>query len=280
MMFRRWITKQVSGCCGVNSHMSTLYTDVENVCPSCGTHNEDTSHIVVCPDAGRTQLYVDTIDELERWLVSVETDPTLTELIIDFLRARGRKTMLDVSCDFLPDEYHLLVKHHDRLGFKNFVEGRMCSIFVQLQHDHLQSIETYKTAETWASGLIERLIKITHRQWLHRNAKLHFKTPNGRTVIENDLLNEKVKEMMWTDPDSLLEEDKALLEEDFEQLGKAEASDKEYWVLEMETAIAVAAGRTANHGVSCPTIGFEDMVMAPDTEGSVRYRRRKRFVHK
>ena len=51
---------------------------------------------------------------------------------------------------------------------------------------------------------------------------------------------EKIKDLLWTDPEELLDDDKALLDEDFEQLGLATATNREYWVASMEAAISSA----------------------------------------
>ena len=73
------------------------------------------------------------------------------------------------------------------------IEGRFLSYYVQLQRDYLRDIDTYTTAESWATGLMERLIKITHRQWLYRNSTVHFKSKDGRTLAEHEKIKRKRK---------------------------------------------------------------------------------------
>ena len=51
---------------------------------------------------------------------------------------------------------------------------------------------------------------------------------------------EKIEDLLWTDPDELLDADKALLDKDFEQLGLATATNREFWVASMEAAISAA----------------------------------------
>jgi len=72
---------------------------------------------------------------------------------------------------------------------------------------------------------------------------------------------DKVRDLIDTDPMDLLPENRHLLEEDFEHLGRAPSSHREYWVAEMETALAIARQRRP------PDI---------DTEGSIKYSRRRR----
>ena len=63
---------------------------------------------------------------------------------------------------------------------------------------------------------MEQLIHITYWQWLHPNAKVHFKQSDGRTISQHEQIMSKIKDLLWTDPDDMLEDDRDLLEEDFE----------------------------------------------------------------
>ena len=47
-----------------------------------------------------------------------------------------------------------------------------------------------------------------------------------------------MKDLIWTDPEDLLPEDRPLLNEDFTPLGASTAEDRVYWVASMDTAIA------------------------------------------
>jgi len=108
------------------------------------------------------------------------------------------------------------------------IEGRFLTYYLVLQREFLEGRDTYLTAETWARGFMERLIRITHRQWLHRNAKVHFKGTDGRTLRQHEAITERIKDLLWTDPEDLLEEDRCLLAEDPEKLANAKAVDQEY----------------------------------------------------
>ena len=64
-MFRVFITKHITGTCGINAHLSKIGPiKYKNVCPSCGMSPEETSHIVKCQDKGRTELFHATVDEM------------------------------------------------------------------------------------------------------------------------------------------------------------------------------------------------------------------------
>ena len=92
---------------------------------------------------------------------------------------------------------------------------------------------------------------------------------------------------MWTDPDDLLPMDRALLSEDFTKLAKADAGDQAYWIAETEVAIRAAEHAYQRENTDCPYTRErqnsgttreprEELDPEIDTEGSMRYRRRRR----
>ena len=51
---------------------------------------------------------------------------------------------------------------------------------------------------------------------------------------------DQVEDYAAVDPDDLLPENRALLEIDFDALGKSSTQDKQFWVAEMDSAISAA----------------------------------------
>ena len=94
----------------------------------------------------------------------------------------------------------------DEVGFDNFVEGRrILTVLVDFEFAHYQEIPTRWAVERWAKGLIQRLLGlITHRQWLYRNAVVHFKGPDGYTHAEHERILSKIQDFLWVDPQDLL----------------------------------------------------------------------------
>ena len=195
--------------------------------------------------------------------------------------------MSDIAPPSLHYRYLLFIKYQDILGWQNFVEGRFLRYMVQLQREYLADRETWLTAESWSRGLIERVLRITHRQWLRRNATIYYRLPDGRTQAEKEALATRIMNLMWTDPSDLLPDDRELLDTDFEALGKADANDQAYWALEMESAIQAtkhAAKRqemSTPSGRSPPTYDtspglHDERGPSIDREGSLRFRRRRK----
>lgn len=113
-----------------------------------------------------------------------QTDPVLTAMVVtEYLSNRGESSMSSILDPRWHRRYSLLAKFHDTLGWQNFVEGRFVSLYVEYQRKLLQTIETYRTAESWAQGFIDQLLRITHDQWLHRNNLLHYKQAAAQPLL-------------------------------------------------------------------------------------------------
>lgn len=271
-MFSVWATKQVSGFCGNNHLLHHIKSSVIDRCPNCGCSPERSTHIYVCPDPDRTEVFESSVDKLVDWLASQRTAPALTSLISSYLRGRGESTMLSL-CG-VGSIYTPLACAVDDLGFRNIMEGRVPVLLYDLRNADISRCGLHKHAGHWCNGLILRLLQITHRQWMYRNGTVHFRGPDGLTSLQQQALVRKCEELLWTDPSTLLSDDQALLSIDFEELGNGNAAGRQVWVSEMESA--VAAAQYAAYGEDAGNSPAEQPDVPIDTEGSIRFRRRRR----
>ena len=113
------------------------------------------------------------------------------------------------------------------LGFDNLVEGRIPSVLVDFQREYSLLVATQWTAERWASGLVQRLLSLTHRQWLYRrNAMVHSRGSDGYTRLFSYRTCQNYYDtsgFYWVDPEDLLPQDRGLLDDDFDILMNSEA---------------------------------------------------------
>ena len=200
-MFSVFLTKHTSHFAGTNQQLHRIDSSVANVCPSCGQRGESTRHITRCRDEGRVEMLQDSVRELVRWLYQHDTDSYMVNMIREYLLAQGDKTM--AQCTH-PGRYDALVTTHDHLGWDNFLEGRICTLFLETYRRDLDDdVSPYKV-EAWGRGFIERLIRITHSQWIFRNSHVHYKKLEGMTEAQHLEIFRRVEELMWEDPMSLL----------------------------------------------------------------------------
>jgi len=88
----------------------------------------------------------------------------------------------------------------DTLGWDCFLERHIPFSLVAKQIEFLCRNNSYWKVKTWASLLIQRLLSITHRQWLYWNARLYIRTVKGMSPSEHVHIIDLVKDMMLVDP--------------------------------------------------------------------------------
>ena len=134
--------------------------------------------------------------------------------------------------------------------------------------------------ESWSRRLVKSLMIATHKQWLFRNAHVHFQKLEGLTALQHEEIYKLVDELMETDPEELLDRHRYLLEVDFEELGGAPTSHRQTWVNSMQSAMA-AANHVRTRGVilESPEGARRRSRFRPRplTEGSLVYRRNRRL---
>ena len=178
-----------------------------------------------------------------------ETEPNLMAMVTAYLRGMDRMSMrkvvdtMDVRLPryFTRNRLNNIAQAQDILGWDCMMEGRIPKLFVLHQRGHLAHVKTRWTAKRWAKTLITKLLQITHKQWLLRNAKIHIKRKGDMNEEEHDKLRKKIEKLIWTDPEDLLPGNDHLLNEDFDSLGRASAIDQILWVAEMEASITAAS---------------------------------------
>jgi hypothetical protein len=271
-MFAVWAAKQVSGFNGNNHLQRYIDGKTVDVCPNCGCSPERSTHVIFCRSPDRSAVFSSSVDKLVGWLSSQRTDPELTVLLSQYLRARGSTEMITFCSPF--SKYRDLATTVDDLGFRNLLEGRIPKLFFTLRQQDISRRGLRKHAGHWCNGLILRLLQITHRQWTYRNGTVHLRGPDGLTSAQRDLLSQKCEDLLWTDPSTLLEDDRYLLDVDFRTLGAAPAATRQVWLAEMTAARCAADSvfpGSSSGGFSSP------LPPTPvDTEGSIRFRRRRR----
>ena len=227
--------KHVLHFCGSNLQLSRFEYGHSNTCPSCGDPIESSKHINRCRDVGRTDMFEHSVRDLFAWMSQHHMDPELIVIIKKYLLGRGEVTMTD--CLTLPSKFTLLAEFQDKLGWDNFLEGRITSLMVEEQRLHITQCGTVFTADSWATNMIERLLGITHRQWIYQNARVHLEKLDGHTEAEHAAIMSRVRVLLWTDPDDLLPQDRMLLEGNFEALGSGTAAGHLYWIVSMESSL-------------------------------------------
>ncbi len=102
-LFQVWACKQVMNIAAMNKHLSWRHRDgCGDKCPCCTIHVETAEHVLLCPEAGRVKAFLLCTSALERWLDEADTDPDLTDSIVEYVQRRGTVMMEEAISEAPP----------------------------------------------------------------------------------------------------------------------------------------------------------------------------------
>ena len=105
-------------------------------------------------------------------MAEVETDPELAGIISEFVHERGSESMVTI-CFGRPSRFNALVRLQNVIGWQIFLEGMVLMGIATLQQQHLQVSGSRMSIDRSMTGLIIKLLEITHGQWMYRNVMVH-----------------------------------------------------------------------------------------------------------
>ena len=173
-MFQIWACKQVTNLAPANGNKP--WDRSNETCPSCQQAKETTSHILLCNEVGRVGALMKSIDLLEQWLQEAETDPDLRFCIVEYAKGRGNSSMEAIASSIRQAGYQEMARQTDIIGWRRFMEGMICKSIQDIQSIHATVSGSSISIKSWTSGLIIKLLEITHRQWLYRYIQVHDST--------------------------------------------------------------------------------------------------------
>jgi hypothetical protein len=188
-MYKIWRSKQHSGFCGTRVQVGRYSGEIlpDKRCLNCG-RRETAAHLMLCPDESRTQLLIDTVNELTKWMAKDNiTDPEILYWILKYILMRGEKPLSQMG--FMSPQFKALATSQDLIGWRDFTEGHISTHFYVIQTFHLTMSNSYLNGEDWINQFISKILQLTHSQWIFRNISFHDKK-NGylRNKTANELL--------------------------------------------------------------------------------------------
>ena len=106
-------------------------------CPNCHSPDETAKHLLHCPDVGRKSLLHSDLQSRHSWLREPHTYPGLADMVYSYVFDQGTQPM----AAFAPTRslYRLAVSQ-DVIGWDNFMEGKITTLFHELQREHLMGV--------------------------------------------------------------------------------------------------------------------------------------------
>jgi hypothetical protein len=168
-LFQVWACKQVMNIAARNKNLSRRHRDGWfDKCPCCTIHVETAEHVLLCLEVGRVEAFQLCMTALEWWLDEADTDPDLTDSIVEYVRRRGTVTMEEAIIDAPPRFRHMALSK-DKIGWRRFLEGMISTEITYIQRQYIAVNRYRMSLDKWCTGLITWLLEITHGQWLYRN---------------------------------------------------------------------------------------------------------------
>ena len=235
-LFQVWVCKQVMNITATNKNLSRRHRDGRSdKCPCCTIHVETATHVLLCPEAGRVEAFMLGANALERWLEKADTDPDLTESIVEYVRRRGTVTMKEAIND-APPRFRQMALSQDKIGWRRLLEGMISKEIATIQRQYIAVNGSHTSLNKWCSGLITRLLEITHGQWLYRNYIVHDPVSGTIATAKKEELLVEIERQRELGDAGLLEEDKYLAEVNLEEMATSSGERQHYWLLAIQTA--------------------------------------------
>ncbi len=235
-LFQVWACKQVTNIAAMNKNLSQRHRDGwSDKYPCCTIHVETAEHILLCPEAGRVEAFQLCTTALERWLDKADTNPDLTDSIVEYVRRQGTITMEEAIRD-APPRFRDMVVSQDAIGWRRFLEGMISTEVTNIQRQYIAVNGLHMSLDKWCTGLITRLLEITHGQWLYRNYIVHDPVSGTIATAKKEKLLLEIERQRDLGNDGLLEEDKYLAKVNLEEMTTSSGERQHYWLLAIQTA--------------------------------------------
>jgi hypothetical protein len=203
-MYEVWLTKHVSDCCGMNVQMYYRSGGCHSPkCEFCGNEDEYSSHICHCRDPGRDSMYHISVKELISWLEMTLGKRQVASTIETYLMSHGAVRTSDCLYGSCPNLASAAAAS-DRLGFENFVEGRISPHWLAVAAPLIRGSQQFLLPPAWGRQFINKLHNIDHKQWIYRNSFIHYQGSDGLTLPEHHEIINRIEEYAFVDPETLL----------------------------------------------------------------------------
>jgi hypothetical protein len=84
----------------------------------------------------------------------------------------------------------------DSMGWRRFMERMISKDMHKIQETYFTDKGSTLSPAKWASGLVIRLLEITHGQWLYRCVQIHNKVRGTQITMCKEALQQQIEEEM------------------------------------------------------------------------------------
>jgi hypothetical protein len=114
--------------------------------------------------------------------------------------------------------------------------GMVSTKLLPIQSLHLIKSKSSANATRWITGLITQLLQVVHTQWIYRYVLVHGRNTGTLILQHKEELIKEIEYQLTLGADYLAEEDRFLLECNFDDLAMTAGECQEYWLLAIRAA--------------------------------------------
>jgi hypothetical protein len=238
---RRFITKFCAKQLAMGRALSRRHHQPHDCCPRCDAENEDTYHILKCPSTSAYSTWTEALDALDDWMAVEGTDSSLRDAIIQRLASwRCGDLARPVHG---PSTLQMAIRAQDKLGWHNFLMGRISPLLSTYQDVHYKHLQSRKTGNSWTHKVASQLWLVLWKMWEHRNhVAKHSLTAQDKRDLRH--LQDQVKQQFQKSKTTLDPPDRWLLS-DRSAILNYKITDLRQWLSQVTTARQASACRAA-----------------------------------
>jgi len=168
---------------------------------------------------------------------TIDTNSDVKALLLEYFRGSGTTTCLDCANNLdLPLILREYASAQDIIGWDNSVMGMVSHKLLPIHSAHFHTAKKLYRASGWIAGLITQLLQVTHTQWIYRCMLVHDRTTGVLISAHKADLLKKIEHQLSLGPDDLTEEDRFLLECNFDNITSTSGEAQGYWLLGIQAA--------------------------------------------
>ncbi len=236
---RLFCSKHMSGMCGVGKFQRIWKTKETSSCPHCDQY-EDALHVWKCQADTVEEVWSTSIQNLQKHLRKLDTDPELITAITDYLDSWQHDTLLTPIEDI---KYRRMLELQDTIGVRQFFEGWVHQDWEKLQEQYYIATTSRRSSKRWTIAFITKLWDVAWDLWDFRNAVYHHKQ-NFALREDTSALDKKIRGLFHNLAlTGLLTKDMHLTTISLPRLLLFPRSDKVEWLEQATLALAQAKKR-------------------------------------
>jgi hypothetical protein len=109
------------------------------------------------------------------------------DCIAEYAYGQGGRTMVDI-CQGLGEDFQKMAWEQDAIGWLQFMEGMISRRMRGIQSLYHLREGTHLSPKQWAQGLILKLLKATHGQWIYRNIQIHDSVAGMQATLRKEAI--------------------------------------------------------------------------------------------